>query len=285
MNTRNRNLTGSGSQPDLHSLRDKYDGPDLKVNFRNKRKHECDMKQEFDDFKNEIMAFLKNFSATQSENILQMQREIMSEIKDVKNTTEKIIEDQNKLKTEIQDVKNLTLATEAKVNVLQTDLNNTTRSPFNTQSETSLSSDEIFAEFQERHQRKNNIIITGIPESETSNQYDDNKNAVMEIIQTVYKDCPDPIKIFRLGKYDSTKTRPVKVRFESDQIAFNVLRNKSKIATAVKIYSDKTPYEQKYLKELKEELQIRKEKGEENLIIKYVKGIPKIIKSLPKNSN
>lgn len=62
-----------------------------------------------------------------------------------------------------------------------------------------------------------------------------------------------------------------------------LLREKNNITDGnIKIYPDKTKIEQLHLKILNEELKIRQKNGEDNLIIKYKNGYPKIIKA-PKN--
>lgn len=44
--------------------------------------------------------------------------------------------------------------------------------------------------------------------------------------------------------------------------------------------SDKTPKEMQYYKEVKKELEERKNNGEENITIKFVNNIPKIVENL-----
>ena len=56
----------------------------------------------------------------------------------------------------------------------------------------------------------------------------------------------------------------------------NLLQNSSLIFL---IYSDQTPNQQIYLQNLKEEMTRRNNEGEEDLTIKYIKGIPKIVKN------
>ncbi|VVC95044.1 unnamed protein product [Leptidea sinapis] len=70
----------------------------------------------------------------------------------------------------------------------------------------------------------------------------------MSTTKTITPDCPSPINIFRVGKYKPDKIRHMK-----------------------------TPYQQAQFQNLKEELQRRIEKGEENLRIRYIKNVPKII--------
>lgn len=49
------------------------------------------------------------------------------------------------------------------------------------------------------------------------------------------------------------------------------------------MYSDQTPSQRKLMLNLQKELAHRIQNGEPNLVIKYVKGIPKIMKDESKN--
>lgn len=64
-----------------------------------------------------------------------------------------------------------------------------------------------------------------------------------------------------------------------------ILRHRNNIKSdVIKIFSDQTPQQQAYMKTLKDELRRRIDDGDKDLTIKYVKGVPKITKLLPKNS-
>lgn len=107
---------------------------------------------------------------------------------------------------------------------------------------------------------------------------------VKTILSDIYPLHPEPEKIMRLGKYDGKKTRPVKVCFSTSGTAKVILKNKLNCKDKnIKIYSDQTPNQKLDMENLREELRQRKEKGENDLIIKYIKGVPKIIKPQPKN--
>jgi hypothetical protein len=67
-------------------------------------------------------------------------------------------------------------------------------------------------------------------------------------------------------------------------IAKEVMRNKNKrinsdLPRSISISDDKTSKQLEYLKNLRTELQLRRDNGEDNITIKYVKGIPSIIES------
>lgn len=136
--------------------------------------------------------------------------------------------------------------------------------------------------------RKNNIIVVGLPESKTKSvmeRYEEEKMEIMKILKSIYSDCPQPEKIIRLGKFAADRTRAIKVCFASEEITKAILRNKNCLKNDyIKIFSDQTPRQRKHMQNLIRELDKRIADGEPNLIIKYVKGIPKIITSSEKKA-
>jgi hypothetical protein len=53
----------------------------------------------------------------------------------------------------------------------------------------------------------------------------------------------------------------------------------SDLPRSISISDDKTPKQLEYLTNLRTELQLRRDNGEDNITIKLVKGIPSIIES------
>jgi hypothetical protein len=113
-----------GSQPDLSKLRD--DG-DLQHNValrkRKQPEHDCCIKQDLADFRNEILLTLKTFCTAQNESMQAMQRELVADIKNqinsVTSLTEKILEDQCQMKSEISGLKDRLSSIEVKSNCLE----------------------------------------------------------------------------------------------------------------------------------------------------------------------
>ncbi|KOB74378.1 putative tick transposon [Operophtera brumata] len=109
-------------------------------------------------------------------------------------------------------------------------------------------------------------------ESESVN-FDERKNydksEVLKTVELITENCPEPTQIARIGKYKSDGSRPIKVRFESEETAKQILKNKNKLkSTSIKIFGDQTPYQQTRFKKLKDELNHRTLGGENNLQIK-----------------
>jgi hypothetical protein len=89
----------------------------------------------------------------------------------------------------------------------------------------------------------------------------------------------------RLGKTNSTitdRSRPIKIRFTEQSDVFTILRTQRKLKSSIKwsnirFSSDKTIKQRDEMANLRKILQNRRDKDEQNLIIKYVKGTPQII--------
>lgn len=147
----------------------------------------------------------------------------------------------------------------------------------------------MVAEIQERSVRMKNVIICGIKETNNNNSSDRVKYDMCEvtkIIKLADQNLGEPLKCYRLGKYDASKNRPIKIILPSADSAQTVLRNSNRISNQfpnVKCFSDQTPQQKKYLYDLRDELKRRTDNGEGDLTIKYVRGTPKIVELLPKN--
>jgi hypothetical protein len=88
------------------------------------------------------------------------------------------------------------------------------------------------------------------------------------------------INFSRLGKPNSTtsdKPRPIKVALSNATEVFKILRSQSNLRTSsqwadIRIASDRTSMQRNHMSKLRNELQKRKAEGENDLIIKYIKG-------------
>ncbi|CAF4948111.1 unnamed protein product [Pieris macdunnoughi] len=208
---------------------------------------------------------------------------IKKEIKTIKSVTENFSKQFEQMKNEIENFKSNNNKTQDKINIIEkeishikgqqnTDESSTTKSPL-------LCNENFILELKDRCDREKNIIIVGISEindknSNTRRSYD---KEVMKLMRSLYDDCPTPIKTIRLGKYVPNKNRPTKCYFNTTDTTRHLLRNKKKMPENMHIYVDQTPTQIKYLQQEKEELNTRLEKGEKDLVIKYIKGLPTII--------
>lgn len=140
------------------------------------------------------------------------------------------------------------------------------------------------SEIQEREKRACNVLIFGI-EERTEKSREERLSKEIESVRNLLSQStidvsPDGVRVHRLGAYSAEKRRPIRVEFPERGLALRVLKCKSKLdSNGVYIKSDKTNAQRKYLKQIVEELNERKTKGEENLRIKYINNVPKIIKT------
>lgn len=280
-----------GSQPNLSELNPNYDTTPIRITQRVKRKVLDDdawIKTELSDLKkqvSEIMVILKATSVSQAENINKLHEDvttIKTHVNSIGDTIESIKLDQSNTKLRLNELETKTENIEKKIENLETDLNQfretTTLSTITTATEPSISYEEIVNEVHERHQRSKNIVILGIPEPTSPiNRFTYNKVEITKITKSIYPDCPEPNKTFRLGKYKPGINRPIKACYTSENTVKTILRNKSNLQMdTIKIFSDRTPLQKQHFQKLKEELKSRKTEGETNLAIKYIKGVPKI---------
>ncbi|KOB70827.1 Uncharacterized protein OBRU01_14670 [Operophtera brumata] len=152
---------------------------------------------------------------------------------------------------------------------------------------TSGTLETMMSEIRERQERSKNIIIMGVSEP-LSDNIDERKSLdrkeVLKITGILNPDCLEPTYIVRIGKFNSNKHRPIKVCYGAQDTVKSLLRNKSNIKLdGLKVFSDQTPQQQMYMKHLKEQLKQRSDDGDRDLTINYIKGVPKIIKILPKH--
>lgn len=92
------------------------------------------------------------------------------------------------------------------------------------------------------------------------------------------------IKLYCLGKSVSNHSRPIKITLSNTSETFSVLHSQIKLREIPKwndihFSSDRTAKQRAFMSKLREELINLKEKGENDIIIKYLKGIPTIVSS------
>lgn len=304
---RNKNLHTVLSEPDLRSPgSSEFLTPTRNFTPISKRKQPDPdvgiIKEELAMFRKEMMAFFKGFAVQQKEDIAELKEnlvEIRDEIKTMRDTTDNLTlrykdinQEVSELKTENSDMRDKLKTLESDIKLIKTThLQNEQAPSTSGVCSTSYSAQEdMFHELEERQRRMNNIIVVGIKEPIEKNakiRQKHDQDQVMEILKKIYenKDCPTPLKYSRLGKYNPDKTRLIKVSLQStDEVKFT-LRNKSKLPenTNIRVYADQTPAQKAYLHTIQEELKTREKNGELDIGIKYIKGIPKIVKNPSKN--
>ncbi|XP_028172502.1 uncharacterized protein LOC114361602 isoform X2 [Ostrinia furnacalis] len=221
--------------------------------------------------------------------------EVKKQINEIQESMSSLTLEQNQMKSQITLLEKKISEGEEKMRTMESNLADfKTTDPMSSANSASdlnyqmLNSEQIINEVQERNNRQKNIILGGIQEQSSSNASERQSldmAKVMDILLNIVKDTPAPIKIFRIGKYDPKKNRRIKVCFDTQTAVIQLLRSKANLPAGIKIYSDQTPCQQRLMLNLQKELARRSQDGETDLIIKYIKGIPKLIKANSKNES
>lgn len=141
----------------------------------------------------------------------------------------------------------------------------------------------IINEINEQTIRANNLIMYNVNESLSKNIETRIKDDTVAVYNFFSKDehiTSNIKKIIRIGKLSSTKTRPIKIIFNNNNIPKTILTSFDKYKDNnpnVKVKSDLTELQRNYLNKLYRELNERKNNGENNLSIKYIRNIPQIV--------
>ncbi|KAL0841572.1 hypothetical protein ABMA28_015231 [Loxostege sticticalis] len=275
--------SGNSSSPDLYSLTREEENSF--VNQRKRKQPDCEsqVNEKIDSFREEMMAFFKNFANAQKEDtasIRQDLNEIKNEIKTLKTATENLSVKYDNIHKELTSIKTENSEIRQKIVSLEKDISLLKNHEVGPSHLTDVSStdlhENIISEFQDRCERMKNVVLVGVPElnnKDASMRQQHDLNEVINTFTQIKTDCPKPLKTVRLGKYFPDKTHIVKY----------LLRNKQKLQAGRRVYADQTPSQNKHLQNLKAELTQREQSGESNLTIKYIKGVPRIVKTQPKN--
>ncbi|KAF5282306.1 hypothetical protein FQR65_LT14360 [Abscondita terminalis] len=128
----------------------------------------------------------------------------------------------------------------------------------------------ILKEFHERSSRANNILIFNIDEATSDNDTSNNdldSAVIHKILRPIGINSIN--KIFRIGK-KSNKSRPIKVILTSPDDVHKVLKNKKLLPPNTSVAPDRTDMQRNELKSAYNELNRRRENGENNLFIKFI---------------
>jgi len=168
----------------------------------------------------------------------------------------------------------------AKNDQLQTQINCTISS---LSDQAQMASPNAIDEYMDRERRKSNLIVYGLPEASAPTGPERRSadiNRIQELVHSEFNlTSLETTKCFRLGKR-SSNPRPLLISIVDNSIRRQILRNAKILRNSnsyknVFISPDLTPQERVVNKQLRAELQRRKESGEPNLIIRRGKIIPK----------
>lgn len=143
-----------------------------------------------------------------------------------------------------------------------------------------ISDETIFSEIHERQKRTNNIMVFNMPES--------NGDLVKskELLKEITKEDVSVISAMRVGKANKNGNRALKLILDKASDVDRVLRaKKDKLkGRSIFINADLTPAQYRHIKQIRDEVEVRKRNGED-VVFKFIRGIPKIVSSSSDEKN
>lgn len=146
-----------------------------------------------------------------------------------------------------------------------------------------LSSEKLIAEVEERQRRSYSLVLFNLPEARKDSDVDrasDDTDRAHDIVLPNDTNHEN-IKILsctRLGKFNNEKTRPLRISFASPQQAFDVLKRYKRVRNLY-LNRDLTKFQQNESFTIRSEYRARVQKGENDIILRYSNGMPRIVKS------
>ncbi|KAJ8665944.1 hypothetical protein QAD02_007606 [Eretmocerus hayati] len=229
--------------------------------------HEEDSEEEVDELQTQKV---DEFTNTQ---MLEVIRRMLK--KDGTNTIAEINRNTNeKTKVITDSLKSLSsrlMSVEEQITELDNRVTVIENSHWNEQQEIS---ENVVSEVKERIYREKNVIMFGVPEFETP-------QLLQDLLTTMLANAPfqlNNIQYHRIGKTTGDKCRPLKLKLDSLDDAKWMLINQRKFCPdSIRCSNDKTLMQQQVIHNVLNELEDRRKSGENNLLLKYVKGVPTII--------
>ncbi|CAI6353558.1 unnamed protein product [Macrosiphum euphorbiae] len=220
--------------------------------------------------------------------------QLVDMVKDLKNQQNKIVVSLNSyrdaikaqekkidlLSTQLTEVLDDNKSLRIKVEQLETKLLDIERTQ-NTEPLGATAQEKVYSELLDRQSRARNVILFNVPEPSVPDQSQDTSTA-KDILNTIGVQTI-PVSIHRLGKL-SNKPRPLRVTLPNSSDVFEVLRVKRQLLNvsnlnAIRISSDQTLQQRKYFASTMAVLKNRRDSGESDLFIKYINGLPTILKN------
>lgn len=147
--------------------------------------------------------------------------------------------------------------------------------------------ESMLHEIEDRAERANNLMVYGVPESASGSMQEkiDNDNVVLApILHNVGLAQDDVLKVLRVGQASEGGNRPIRVVTKHSNLVKNAMRRRNRLEGNIRLGYDKTKLQREQFKAVLSELRNREQRGETDLIIKFVNGSPSITKkSPPKN--
>lgn len=152
---------------------------------------------------------------------------------------------------------------------------------------------DAVAEMALRKSKELNLIIYNLPDNDKK---DEDQDLIKKFLDPIPELSVAGLKITRIGQYVNNKARPTRITVQKVSEAKTMLKNRNllleKLSSLLNLSStdpklglttDKTNLQRDLLKKSIEDLRARKEKGEEDLQIRFFNGNPTIVKNKTRN--
>lgn len=132
----------------------------------------------------------------------------------------------------------------------------------------------ILSEVFQRQSRMNNLMIFNMRLEEGTPEL----AQISSMLSVAASRQIEPSNMVKVGQPNRNGHKPIKVVLSNNSDVSAVLKNRKKIIENHQIYieADLSPAQLKQLRDTKEELQNRRAGGEDNLVLRYVNGVPTI---------
>ncbi|CAK1543177.1 unnamed protein product [Leptosia nina] len=240
-------VSGSSSNPDLSKWG--LSTGDQKITLRKRKQPlepECTCSTEMKEIRSEMNRFgdiLEKYVESNSqimtklqENITEIKTQITElksnnkhaislinnqsiQINEIKSVTSIMDTEQKELKSNIIELEKQCKLSETKLNKLENKIKTVgTENEKNPNTLQLIQNEHIIQEMQERSRRERNFIIKGIPEFDNISEEEriiKLKSKILDITSQMCRDLPEPVSVYRLGKYSPGKNRSIKVCYET----------------------------------------------------------------------
>lgn len=132
-------------------------------------------------------------------------------------------------------------------------------------------------EIQDREKRACNVMLFNLKENSVAGR---DTEDVRGVFSKIVADPVNIVNAVRVGKRNKNGIRALKVTLSGKDDALDIIRNRSKLSGDQKVYinADLTPLQREQFRNAEDELKRRLSNGEQNLAVKYVNGLPRVIK-------
>lgn len=233
----------------------------------------------------EFRSIISGLQKTQNETLTQC-KSLSSSLKlkfsELKTSVDLLSSQIVELKSENTSLRQEVTTLKNKVSVLESD---NTKMPVSTTDQLP----QLLQELSEREKCSFNAIVHGLLESVAATPVDrtaDDFKLLSNTSHLLAIPLSSDIKLIRLGRANGKNPRPLKIVFTSKEQAlkfihdFNVSKRSHDSAShpiTISVARDRTPLERQEIRRVYAEFDVRKNSGEQNILVRYRNGTPSIV--------